>query len=147
MDRDKLKAAPVSIDKEGNPLYQQTQRMLRLCRGMVNRHRAVEKETERPDLKTPRETWGGDAEEMSKLLACGRQYGEKLVEGLISPEGWDSAKDRQGGEVGDMVTELFKRSGKVAEKKTEAWGRVANAQVKALAGVVRTLGGFDEEEE
>jgi len=130
------------VDKEKNPLYQQTQEMMRLCRRIVQRHRDVEREAERPGLTTPRETWREDGEEMGRLLTYGRQYGEKLVSGLISPNEVDVAgKNGEVGEVDGMVAELFKSG-----KKTDTWGRVARDQVKALSGVVRTLAGLEVEE-
>ncbi|KAK0740943.1 hypothetical protein B0T18DRAFT_419051 [Schizothecium vesticola] len=142
VDYDRLKVTPIMVNKENNPLYQQTLEMTRLCRRIVQRHRDVERETERPGLTTPRETWREDGEEMGRLLTYGRQYGEKLVAGLISPNGVDVASnDGEGGEVDGMVTELFKSG-----KKTDTWGRVARDQVKTLLGVVRTLAGHEVEE-
>ncbi|KAK1832210.1 hypothetical protein QBC39DRAFT_76888 [Podospora conica] len=134
-DYDRLKTAPVMVDKGNNPLYKQTQELMRLSRSMVHRHRALERETERPGLNTPRETWKEDGEEMSKLLACGRQYGERLVAGLISPDGvGEIGNDAGGGEVDGMVKELF-----TSVETSDTWGRVAGDQVKALTEVVKTL--------
>lgn len=130
------------VKKENNPLYKQTQEILRLSRRIVQRHRDVEKEAERPGLTTPREAWREDGKEMGRLLSYGRQYGEKLVAGLISPDGVDMVgTNGEGGEVDGMVAELFKNG-----KTKDTWGRVARDQVKALTGVVRTLAGHEGEE-
>lgn len=130
------------VKKENNPLFKQTQEILRLSRGIVQRHREVEKEAERPGLTTPRETWREDEKEMVRLLTYGRKYGEKLVAGLISPDGVDVAGNNgEGAEVDGMVAELFKCWG-----STDTWGRVARDQVKALTGMVRTLAGHEGEE-
>jgi hypothetical protein len=124
LDYDRLKVTTIMVSKENNPLYTQTQEVMRLCRKIVQRHRDVEREAERPGLTTPRETWREDGEEMGRLLTYGRQYAEKLVDGLISPDGVDATGNNgEGGEVAGMVAELFKR-----RNKTDTWGRVARGR-------------------
>ena len=84
---------------------------------------------------------------MRQLLNYGRKYGEKLVEGIISPDGnvEDGPSTKDGEKEGEQLSEpetlavgLFENS-KKKSGETETWGRVAHAQVRALAAVVRTV--------
>jgi hypothetical protein len=95
-----------------------------------------------------------DEEGMRKLLEYGRLYGERVVEGWISPR---DHQDRDGGEEEDESSDdedkgnmseaenlargLFewRRKGRGLVKGEESWGVVARRQMVALAGVVRTL--------
>ncbi|KAK4455704.1 hypothetical protein QBC34DRAFT_390685 [Podospora aff. communis PSN243] len=136
-------SAVASTSLKENPLYQQTQQMLQLCRSILKRHRIAEKESQRPGLVPPRAEWKHDEEKMVALLQCGRQYGEKLAEGLLGPEKVnpeDVAREAEGRgpeESENLAAALFEKTREAAGADT--WGQVAHAQMKALAGVVRTL--------
>jgi hypothetical protein len=107
------------------------------------------------ELASPRETWERDEEGMRKLLEHGRVFGERVVEGWITPSapgedgggGSDSgaSEDDDGGdgsEAENLARGLFEWRRKGCGLKggqQESWGVVARRQMVALAGVVRTL--------
>jgi hypothetical protein len=93
---------------------------------------------------------------MRKLLEHGRVFGERVVEGWITPSapgedgggGSDSgaSEDDDGGdgsEAENLARGLFewrrKGCGLGLKGGEESWGVVARRQMVALAGVVRTL--------
>jgi hypothetical protein len=101
------------------------------------------------ELASPRETWERDEEGMRKLLEHGRVFGERVVEGWITPSapgeegGSDSgAGEEDGSEAENLARGLFEWRRKGCGLKggqQESWGVVARRQMVALAGVVRTL--------
>ncbi|KAK4132907.1 hypothetical protein BT67DRAFT_64683 [Trichocladium antarcticum] len=146
-------AKPLSI--KDNPLFAQTQQLLRLSRAILDCHQKADRDLRGAQLQlgSPREAWKRDEEGMRKLLECGRAYGERVVEGWISPEEGGAEDDNDEGEVGDrddgeefdegMMREaenlargLFESEGR---KGGETWGVAARKQMAALAGVVGTL--------
>ncbi|KAK0626252.1 hypothetical protein B0T14DRAFT_97745 [Immersiella caudata] len=132
-----------STNLKDNPLYQQTQQIVHLSRSILKRHQIAEKESQRPGLVPPRAEWRHDEQKMVALLHYGKQYGEKLAESLLGPEKvvTENVAHEAGGkgseEAGRMVAGLFEKTREAAGADT--WGQVAHAQMKALAGVVRTL--------
>ncbi|KAK1776716.1 hypothetical protein QBC45DRAFT_380636 [Copromyces sp. CBS 386.78] len=129
--------------KEMNPLFTKGEQLTKICCDILQRHQLADRDSQQHNPTAPREIWGQDYQKMRQLLDYGRKYGEKLVEGIISPdvESDDSpSKDgeKEGGlsEPETLAVGLFDNSKKSGE--TETWGRVAHAQVKALAAVVRT---------
>jgi hypothetical protein len=117
----------------------------------------------------PRATWERDAEAMRALLACGRAYGVRVVEGWIAPSasttsvldhgeegrGSDGADDDRGeGGVGVEAKSLarglfnYERGNGMSPRlvgsgkraeEEESWGMMARKQMVALMKVVRTL--------
>jgi len=138
-----LSGVVISTNVKENPLHQQTQQMLRLCRNILRRHQTTERESQRPGLVSPRAAWTEDEQKMVALLQCGRQYGEKLAENLLSPDETnpDNVARRSGDkgseEAEGLVAGMFEKTKQTAVSDT--WGQVAHAQMRALAGVVRTL--------
>lgn len=122
---------------EDHALHQQTQQLIRLCRSMLNCHENAEKAFQRPGLVNPQARWKQDEKKMAELLRCGRHYGEKLVEGLLSPEEGTPAGDIEGEE--GLVAEMFEKSSRAVEE--EGWGPIAQAQLKALTSIMRTVPG------
>ena len=134
-------AVSATSDMKENPLFQQSQEIIRLSRAIIARHRTLEKETHCRSSVPPRDTWKRDAQEMAKLVRYGKQYGERLAESFLGPDETvpTTSTDTLGqGEMEELVGELFGKSRKSAEAQG-TWGQVAHAQVRALAGVVRTL--------
>jgi hypothetical protein len=98
-----------------------------------------------------------DEEGMRKLLEYGRLYGERVVEGWITPrdqqsgdcgggeedeESSDGEEDKENmSEAENLAKGLFewRRKGRGLVKGKESWGVAARRQMVALAGVVRTL--------
>ncbi|KAK3304342.1 uncharacterized protein B0T15DRAFT_536226 [Chaetomium strumarium] len=155
-----LRASTQPFSAKDHPLFEQTQQLLRLSHAILKCHQTVEKESRTADLTSPRETWKQDKEGMRKLLEYGKVYGEKVVEGWITPttpqngeqdpddddneadDGEDSGEDREGmTEAENLAKGLFewRRKGRGLLKAGEGWGVAARRQMVALAGVVRTL--------
>ncbi|CCC07454.1 hypothetical protein SMACR_02459 [Sordaria macrospora] len=131
--------------KEPNPLFTQGEQLTKICRDILQRHQLADRDSQQHKPTVPREIWAQDYQKMRQLLDYGRKYGEKMVEGIISPDvkSDDSpSKDgeKEGGlsEPETLAVGLFDNS-KKKSAETETWGRVAHAQVKALAAVVRTV--------
>ncbi|KAL2019103.1 hypothetical protein VTK56DRAFT_10054 [Thermocarpiscus australiensis] len=144
-----LRTAAQTLDTKDNPLFAQTQQLLRLSRAILKCHHAAERDA-RPRLEqlaSPRETWKQDEEGMRKLLQHGRLYGEKIAERVINPEGGQEEEEEESsgsdkenrGETEDLARGLFEKSRKGLERKEETWGVAARRQMVALAGLVRTL--------
>ncbi|KAK3901136.1 6d24efdd-47e8-48fc-a4f6-c9a3cf6d6fdb [Staphylotrichum tortipilum] len=142
--------APASA--KDNPLFKQTQQLLRLSRAILACHQTAERAARPPpDLASPRETWKRDEEGMRELLEWGRIHGERAVERWITPgERWGEM-GQEDADQGEGEREREKRSEaenlarglfewrRVMEGAGESWGVVARKQMVALAGVVRTL--------
>ncbi|AEO61691.1 hypothetical protein MYCTH_2121463 [Thermothelomyces thermophilus ATCC 42464] len=143
-----------------NPLFEQTQHLLRLSRAVLACHRTADRDsrTHQELLALPREMWKQDEEGMRKLLSYGKTFGEKAVEGWITPhctvgvgdgvgeEQSDGAVDENGeeglSEAENLARGLFewRRRGRgLSREGEESWGVAARKQMVALAGVVRTL--------
>ncbi|KAK4101544.1 hypothetical protein N658DRAFT_516031 [Parathielavia hyrcaniae] len=146
--------------KDNNPLFEQTQALLRLSRAILACHRTVEQQSRHSteNLSSPRETWAQDEDGMRKLLEYGRLYGERAVEGWITPRAQDdkaccgeedddesnSEEEREKlSEAENLAKGLFewrrKGRGLLLGKAEESWGVAARRQMGALVGVVRTL--------
>jgi hypothetical protein len=90
---------------------------------------------------------------MRKLLECGRVYGERVVEGWLTPEEKEKESGGEGegedgdGEEGEFDEGMMREAEKLARglfeterrKGEETWGVAARKQMVALAGVVMTL--------
>ncbi|GAB1313226.1 Ribosome assembly protein 3 [Madurella fahalii] len=149
-----LASAAQTLTTDDNPLFAQTQQLLRLSRAILQCHGRVERDVREcvaaAGLGSPRALWERDAEGMRRLLVCGREVGEKAIEGWISPAGageqqgeWGADSDGNGDGDGDgkeevdgLAKELFDRRERTAE---ESWGVMAKRQMVALTGVVRAL--------
>ncbi|KAJ4402910.1 hypothetical protein N0V85_005211 [Neurospora sp. IMI 360204] len=131
--------------KEMNPLFTKGKQLTKICRDILQRHQIADRDSQQHKPTVPREIWEQDHQKMRQLLDYGKKYGEKLVEGIISPDVKSDDGPSKDGEKEDDLSEpktlavgLFEKS-KKKSGETEAWGRVAHAQVKALAAVVRTV--------
>lgn len=140
-----------ALSTEDNPLFEKTQQLVGLSHAILDCHRKAERDSRKQNVQSPREIWKQDEEGMRKLLEYGKIFGEKVVEGWISPD--DRGRDREdqeesddgsGGEdseVENLAKGLFewRRKGRGLGKSDESWGGLARKQMVAMAGVVRTL--------
>ncbi|EGO56566.1 hypothetical protein NEUTE1DRAFT_138685 [Neurospora tetrasperma FGSC 2508] len=131
--------------KEMNPLFTKGEKLIKICRDILQRHQIAVRDSQQDKPTVPREIWEQDHQKMRQLLDYGKDYGQKLVEGIISPDvkGDDSPTQEKEKEAGLSETEtlaigLFDGSKKKSEE-TERWGRIAYAQARALAAVVKTV--------
>ncbi|SPQ27575.1 6d24efdd-47e8-48fc-a4f6-c9a3cf6d6fdb [Thermothielavioides terrestris] len=146
------------LSAKDNPLFAQTQQLIRLSRAILKCHQEADRDSRAPpDLASPRETWKQDEEGMRKLLEYGRLHAEKVVEGWITPTAEERQREMEG--VGDDQGESGEENGELSEAENlakglfewrnkerkallewkESWGVAAKRQMVALAGVVRTL--------
>ncbi|KAK1761392.1 hypothetical protein QBC47DRAFT_428850 [Echria macrotheca] len=140
-----------ALDAEGAtsrkylPLFLQTKEMIRLCWAVVERHEAAERESLHPELVSPKEKWEKDRQKMTLLLEYGRQYGQKLAESLLSPEDMEPEELDCDAPLADeedasgLALGMFDKTKKAV--RSETWGQLAHAQMKALTSVARTLPG------
>ncbi|KAK4142953.1 6d24efdd-47e8-48fc-a4f6-c9a3cf6d6fdb [Dichotomopilus funicola] len=140
-----------ALSADDNPLFEKTQQLVSLSHAILDCHRKAERDSRKQNIQSPREIWKQDEEGMRKLLEYGKIFGEKVVEGWISPD--DRGGDRESQEESDNVDEgedsevenlakgLFewRRKGRGLGKSDESWGGLARKQMVAMAGVVRTL--------
>lgn len=163
------------LSAKDNLLFAQTQHLLRLSRAILKCHQAAERDSRAPaalvSLPSLRETWKRDEEGMRKLLEYGRVFGQRVVEGWITPstssprcsrghsraeeEDDDGSSGGEGGNGGgeemseaeNLARGLFewRRKGRGLMGANESWGVAARRQMVALAGVVRTLPSRDGE--
>ncbi|KAL2159974.1 hypothetical protein VTH06DRAFT_1629 [Thermothelomyces fergusii] len=156
-------AQPTTPSAKDNPLFEQTQDLLRLSRAVLACHRTVDRDsrTQQDLLALPREMWKQDEEGMRKLLSYGKAFGEKAVEGWITPHctgevGEGAGEARNAGAVdenGDGSSEaenlargLFewrKRGRGLSKEGEESWGVAAWKQMVALAGVLHSPSEFE----
>ncbi|KAL1843619.1 hypothetical protein VTJ49DRAFT_601 [Mycothermus thermophilus] len=141
----------LSPAEDKNPLFEQTQQLLRASRTLLQRHRAVSRASLPAEVSSPRETWRRDEEGMRELLEEGRRVGERAVEGWIAPS--DERKDGEGGEGSEedddgeeqkreaenLARGLFEWKKKDQFKAGESWGAAARRQMVALAGNSRPV--------
>ncbi|KAK3683795.1 hypothetical protein B0T22DRAFT_261160 [Podospora appendiculata] len=123
-----------------NPLFRKTRDVIRLGRAVLKRHQQAEKALRRPELALPQEAWKRDEERMKQLLQYGRQYGESLLESILSPDDEHATHAPAKASMTDtesLALSLFDEGKKAAA--AGLWGRAAHARMEALASVVRTL--------
>lgn len=97
-------AARIPLSIKDNPLFQQTQQLLRLSNAILDCHRTADRELRTQELGSLREMWKQDEEGMRKLLGYGKLFGERVVEGWITPHSGGEGEEEDGesdGEDGD----------------------------------------------
>ncbi|KAK5660939.1 hypothetical protein OQA88_12313 [Cercophora sp. LCS_1] len=127
-------------NKAENALYQETQKVIHLCRRIHRLHKTAEEETQPEGLKPLRETWKKDEQGLKVLLRYGKQYGERMAENLLSAEERDVVIAKGRGvtdETEQSMQRLFEESRKAMAEKS--WGSVVKAQMKAFSEVIKTL--------
>lgn len=93
-----LQSAARTLSTEDNPLFEQTQQLLRLSRAMLDCHRTAERACRggpQLALASPGEAWKRDEEGMRRLLEYGRLYAERIVEGWITPGEKEGADEQE----------------------------------------------------
>lgn len=130
-------------DLKENPLFQMTEKLFGISRGVMERHRGIEKEVEEQAKKlvTPREEWMRDGEQMRELIKYGRGYGVKTVGDMVGGGSGEGEKEDQGREltrVEEVGRGMFKRSVNAVDK-VGSWGQIARGQVEALSEVMRVV--------
>lgn len=136
-----LKDKTSGTSKEGHVLFKDAQDIISGSRSLLRQFRDADKQLKEHKLDLPTEKWKQDKQDIKDLLACGREYGEKLVESKLAPNTYPSPQHDiySANEKENMgATELFKDSRK-APPDGDTWGTVAADQVKKLTAVAKTI--------
>lgn len=129
------------INKEGHVLFKDAQAVISGSHSLLRQFREADKQLKDHKLELPTAKWKQDKQDIKDLLACGREYGEKLVESRLAPNTYPSPQhDRySANEKENMAAaELFKDSRKTPPDG-DNWGIVAADQVKRLTAIAKTV--------
>ncbi|KAL7624335.1 hypothetical protein AAE478_005897 [Parahypoxylon ruwenzoriense] len=131
--------------KENHALFKDAQAIISGSYSLLTQFKEVDERLKTYKLESPTERWKKDRQDMRELLACGRDYGEKLVEDKLAPNTHPSPlPDRyKASERGNMTSRLFKDSHRASDK--DSWGTVAADQAKRLTAVAKTIPTKDTE--
>ncbi|KAI1106747.1 hypothetical protein F4804DRAFT_329942 [Jackrogersella minutella] len=134
-----------SSSKEGHILFKETQAAISGGRLLLTRFKEADEQLKNFKLELPTAQWKQDNQDMKELLACGREYGEKLIEEKLAPTSYPSplADRYKANEKEKMASDLFKDS----RKKTDEgdWGMVAADQVEKFTALAKTIPFKDHE--
>ncbi|KAI0181973.1 hypothetical protein GGR52DRAFT_568182 [Hypoxylon sp. FL1284] len=130
---------PSHASKEGHALFEEAQAVILESYSLLNQFRDVDKKLKEYKLELPTARWKQDKEDIKDFLACGRKYGETLVESRLAPGNYPSPQNSKNDadEKEQVTAELFKDSCKASGE--EDWGAVAADQVKKLTAMAKTV--------
>ncbi|KAI1381547.1 hypothetical protein F4677DRAFT_403377 [Hypoxylon crocopeplum] len=125
--------------KDGHILYKDAQTIVSESYALLRQFKEADERLKNHKLELPSAKWKQDGRDMKDLLACGREYGEKLVESKLVPKAYISHQpDRyNANEKESIASELFKDSCKGLDE--DNWGTVAADQVKRLTAITKTI--------
>ncbi|KAI1210649.1 uncharacterized protein F4807DRAFT_422162 [Annulohypoxylon truncatum] len=125
--------------KEDHVLFKDAQSVISGGYSLLKQFKETDEQLKNFKIDLPIAKWKQDGRDVKELLACGREYGEKLIERNLAPDSYPSPHpDRyKADEKNDMVSELFKDSGKATDG--DSWGTIAADQVKKLSAVAKTI--------
>ncbi|KAI8963348.1 hypothetical protein F5Y11DRAFT_319514 [Daldinia sp. FL1419] len=128
-----------TTSKESHILFQDAHAIISESYALLDKFRETDKQLKNYKFELPGAKWKQDKQDMKDLLACGREYGEKLVEERLSPEAHVTQQfvRYKGNEKENVASELFKESRKGSERDT--WGAVAAAQVKGYTAIAKSV--------
>lgn len=127
--------------REGHALFNKAQAVVSKGYALLEQFREADKQLDghKLQLKLPTETWKQDKQDNKEILACGREYGEKLVENRLAPNAYSlpqhdkySATDKE-----KTVAGIFKDSRKASDENT--WGTIAADQVQKITALIKTV--------
>lgn len=126
------------IEKESHVLFTEAQDIISRSYALLKTFEETDERLKDYKLGLPTAKWKQDKEDMRELLACGREYGERLVEEKLAPGAYLSRQqDRpKANEKDIMISELFKDSRKPEE---DNWGTVAADQLKKFTAIAKTV--------
>ncbi|KAI1461148.1 hypothetical protein F4805DRAFT_454085 [Annulohypoxylon moriforme] len=125
--------------KEEHVLFKEVQSVISGGLSLIKQFKETDEQLKNYKLDLPTAKWKQDGRDMKELLACGREYGEKLIERKLAPKTYPSPQpDRyKAGEKDNLVSGLFKDSEKVTDG--DNWGSIAADQVKTFAAIAKTI--------
>ncbi|KAI2473427.1 hypothetical protein F4781DRAFT_427441 [Annulohypoxylon bovei var. microspora] len=136
---DKLDGEAPSAGKEDHFLFKDAQSVISGGYSLLKQFKETEEQLKNYKLDLPTTKWKQDGRDMKELLACGREYGEKLIEEKLVPKAYPSPHpDRyKVDEKDNIISELFNDSRKAANE--DNWGTIAADQVKKLTAIAKTI--------
>lgn len=110
------------------------------CRSILERHEAANRQTQDFTPEVPHDVWKQDNEQLVQLLTYGRQFGERVVQTIVSPDhrlDELTAERNELGETGRAAIGLFNKTLEVQRKTTV--GQTMREQFNAFADIIRTV--------
>ena len=123
-----------------HPLFRAGQEIFTNCHNIVECHEQAVQKAPPSDASHPGDKWEADNSAVQEVISYGRLYGEKLVDCVITLDSdLEILKVNRDllPETGNMAIDLYKKSSKAVGKET--WGRTAEAQLNAVAAIVKTF--------
>lgn len=120
-------------------MFKDYQALLSGSHSLLTQFKKTDERLKNYKIELPSAKWKQDKLDIKDLLACGREYGEKLVEKKLAPSGYLSHQpgSNKADEKEKIASELFKESHKCVDGNS--WGVVAAEQVKRLRAIVNTI--------
>ncbi|KAI0124946.1 hypothetical protein BJ170DRAFT_685820 [Xylariales sp. AK1849] len=131
---------PKGTSKEEFVLFQQAQDIIRSSRSLLHWYKETDDNLKTHQLDLPTATWKKDKQDIKEILICGREHGEKIIEGNLAPDNYsppEGSKSKANGHEQAAIG-LFDESRKTVGGD-DCWGSVANEQIKKLKGLADTL--------
>ncbi|KAI0381517.1 hypothetical protein F5Y04DRAFT_288408 [Hypomontagnella monticulosa] len=124
--------------KDGHVLLKEADAVIAMGHQLIQNFKEMDEQLKDHKLELPTAKWKQDKQDMRELLACGREYGEKLVEDKLTPDAYPSRQsdNYKEDEKGSIASELFKDSRKPEE---DNWGTVAADQLKGFVAIAKTV--------
>ncbi|RYP69441.1 hypothetical protein DL771_006093 [Monosporascus sp. 5C6A] len=123
--------------KDDHVLFQEAQYLISQSRTMLRDFKEADDRLKNYKLELPMARWKQDKRQMQELLESGRQRAEEIIEGLLIPNNYPTAKADKHGATDVHELKLFEESHKAL--KGENWGMAAAEQATQLTAVVKKL--------
>ena len=123
-----------------HPLFRAGQEIFTNCYNILDCHEQTVQKSSSTEASHPGDKWEADNSAVQEVISYGRLYGEKLVDCVITLDSdLEVLKVNQDllPETGNMAIDLYKKSSKAVGKET--WGRTAEAQLNAVATLIKTF--------
>ncbi|KAI2632375.1 hypothetical protein GGR54DRAFT_583224 [Hypoxylon sp. NC1633] len=126
-------------DKEGHVLFKEAQSIITGSQSLLQQFKETDEELKKHKVEFPTAKWKQDKQDMKDLLACGREYGEKLVDDRLAPSPLQphQPNNHKASEKENLASYLFEDSRK--ELGGDTWGAVAAEQFERVATIVKTV--------
>ncbi|RYP09717.1 hypothetical protein DL764_001143 [Monosporascus ibericus] len=128
---------PQISGKGDHVLFQDAQYLISQSRTMLRDFKETDGRLENYKLELPMARLKQDKRQMQELLESGRQRAEEIIEGLLIPNNYPTAKADKHGATDVHELKLFEEGHKAL--KGENWGIVAAEQATQLAAIVKKL--------
>lgn len=128
-----------TLRKKEHSLFQQAQAQREDVSSVLKQLKTDEAELRSDKLELPVAAWEQDMKDIKEVLEYGNRYGVALLGRALAPELMSSTELEQLGscEKEQLVKDLFKDGHEVLTQET--WGHVAEAQLRQLSDIVKTL--------